>query len=89
MLTLASTPKDIYAQVSSLKELRHHTAVFEAALAQQKGSGGRDTDDNNDDDHGVKHSTCFELYQAMCSLKKRDNKKEEKERLYSTQCHTG
>ena len=83
-LTLTSSPKDIYAHVSSLKELRHHTAVFEAALAQQKGSGVRDTDDKKDDDHGEKHSTCFKLYQAVRSLKKRDNKKEEKERLYST-----
>ena len=81
-LTLASTPKEIYAQVSSLKDLRHHTAVFEAALVQQKGSGGRHTDDKNDDDHGEKHSTCFKLYQAVRSLKKRDNKKEQ--RLYST-----
>ena len=58
--------------------------MFEAALAQQKGSGVRDTDDKKDDDHGEKHSTCFKLYQAVRSLKKRDNKKEEKERLYST-----
>ena len=58
--------------------------MIEAALAQQKGSGGRDTDFEKAANHGEKHSTCFELYQAVRSLKKRDNKKEEKERLYST-----
>ena len=83
-LTPTSTSKEIYSQVSSLKELRHHTTVLEAILAEQKTDGGRGADESKDDNPGDSHSTCFKLCQAVRSLKKRDNKKEKKERLYST-----
>ena len=83
MLTPTSTPAEIYAQVSSLKELRRQSNLFEAALSEQQLRGS--TAEDGDGGGGLKqHSTCFKLYQAVRSLKKRDNKKDKKEWLYPT-----
>ena len=83
MLTPTSTPAEIYARISSLTELRRQSNLFEVALSDQQLRGS--TADDGDGGGGVKqHSTCFKLYQAVRSLKKRDNKKDKKERLYRT-----
>ena len=83
MLTPTSTPAEIYAQISSLTELRRQSNLFEAALSEQQLRGS--TAEDGDGGGGFKqHSTCFKLYQAVRSLKKRDNKKDKKERLYPT-----
>ena len=76
-----STPREIYAQINSLNDLRRQSNLFEAALSAPQPRGGADEEGND----GVKQrSTCFKLYQAVRSLKKRDNKKDKRERLYST-----
>ena len=80
-LTPTSTPAEIYAQIGCLKELRRQSNLFEADLSEQQLRGST----AEKGDGGVKqHSTCFKLYQAVRSLKKRDNKKDTKERLYPT-----
>ena len=40
MLTPTSAPKQIYALITSLTELRHQANVFEAALAAQRSARG-------------------------------------------------
>ena len=80
-LTPTSTPKQIYARVGSLRDLRRHANLFEAALSVLQARGGTA---EQGDDSVKQHSTCFKLYQAVRSLKKRDNKKVKTERLYPT-----
>ena len=85
-LTPTSTPKQlkqIYTLLTSLTQLRHHASVFEAALTAQRAAAAADKKDKVDDDVR-QHSTCFRLYQAVRSLKKRDKKKAKEERLYTT-----
>ena len=80
-LTPTSTPKEIYAQIDSLTKLRRQANLFEAALSEQQ----RPADIAEKGDDSVEyHSTCFKLYQAVRSLRKRDNKKETKDQLYPT-----
>ena len=71
-LTATSTPTEIYTQIGSLTELRRQANLFEAAVTDQQPDGGK------------QHFTCFKLYQAVRSAKKRDNKKDKTEQLYST-----
>ena len=71
-LTPTSTPTEIYTLITSLTELRRQANLFEAALSNQQPVGGK------------QHSTCFKLYQAVRSAKKRDNKKRQDERQFDT-----
>ena len=71
-LTPTSTPTEIYTLITSLTELRRQANLFEAALSNQQPDGGK------------QHSTCFKLYQAVRSAKKRDNKKRQDERQFGT-----
>ena len=80
-LTPTSTPAEIYAQIGTLKEVRCQANQFGAALSEQQLRAGTA---EKEDGSVEQHSTCFKLYQAMRSLKKRDNKKDTKERLYPT-----
>ena len=80
-LTPYSTPREIYTQIFSLKDLRYQSSQFEAALSKRQ----RDvTNEERGSGHAKRHSTCFKLYQAVRPLKKRDNKKDKTERLYPT-----
>ena len=80
-LTPTSTPAEVYTQIGSLKELCRQANLFEAALSVLQARGGTAA---KGDDSVKQHSTCLKLYQAVRSLKKRDNKKAKTERLYST-----
>ena len=81
--TPSSTPKQIYTLLTSLTQLRNHANVFEAALTAQRAAATAADNKDKVDDDVRQHSTCFRLYQAVRSLKKRDKKKAKEERLYA------
>ena len=83
-LTPTSTPRKIYAQITTLKQLRRQSNVFEAALLteqqvrdteQQVRDSIAGTTTEKRDDRATRHSTCYHLYEAVTSFKKRHKDK--------------
>ena len=71
-LTPTSTPKEIYSQINSVKQLRLQANLFEAALAeQQKRDDAAAGKEEKKDARVTHHSTAYNLYQAVTSFKKR------------------